>query len=175
MSCLYFSLHVSALCKTQCHVEHVGFIYLVPNCSSSVISALLQSNGQWLYISKYLVMLGKKKSLFIRKRLLADSGSGTQQHHTVAGDPWCELCSCSTGLKSGDCKDNLNELSHVQETSLRWFELCDMIHYPKGSSHQKVAFKWCWLILRSPKYGKKITTYPPAWTTWDNAGWSNRL
>ncbi len=23
---------------------------------------------------------------------------------------------------------------HVQETSLRWFELCDMVHYPAGSS-----------------------------------------
>ncbi len=27
---------------------------------------------------------------------------------------------------------------HVQETSLRWFELCDMVHYPAGSSHQKM-------------------------------------
>ncbi len=23
---------------------------------------------------------------------------------------------------------------HVQETSLRWFELCDMVHYPAGSN-----------------------------------------
>ncbi len=27
---------------------------------------------------------------------------------------------------------------HVQETSLRWFELCDIVHYPAGSSHQKM-------------------------------------
>ncbi len=27
---------------------------------------------------------------------------------------------------------------HVQETSLKWFELCDMVHYPAGSSHQKM-------------------------------------
>ncbi len=27
---------------------------------------------------------------------------------------------------------------HVQETSLRWFELCNMVHYPAGSSHQKM-------------------------------------
>ncbi len=28
---------------------------------------------------------------------------------------------------------------HVQETSLRWFELCDMVHYPAGRSHQKMG------------------------------------
>ncbi len=27
---------------------------------------------------------------------------------------------------------------HVQETSLRWFELCDIVHYPARSSHQKM-------------------------------------
>ncbi len=25
---------------------------------------------------------------------------------------------------------------HVQETSLRWFELCDMVHYPAGSTSE---------------------------------------
>ncbi len=25
---------------------------------------------------------------------------------------------------------------HVQETSLRWFELCDMLHYPAGSTSE---------------------------------------
>ncbi len=28
---------------------------------------------------------------------------------------------------------------HVQETSLRWFELCDIVHCPAGSSHQKMC------------------------------------
>ncbi len=28
---------------------------------------------------------------------------------------------------------------HVQETSLRWFELCDMVHYPAGCRHQKMV------------------------------------
>ncbi len=28
---------------------------------------------------------------------------------------------------------------HVQETSLRWFELCDMLHYSAGGSHQKMG------------------------------------
>ncbi len=28
---------------------------------------------------------------------------------------------------------------HVQETSLRWFEICDMVHYPAGSSHQNMG------------------------------------
>ncbi len=28
---------------------------------------------------------------------------------------------------------------HVQETSLRWFELCDMVHYTAGSSNQKMG------------------------------------
>ncbi len=28
---------------------------------------------------------------------------------------------------------------HVQETSLRWFELCDMMQYPAGISHQKMV------------------------------------
>jgi len=25
---------------------------------------------------------------------------------------------------------------HVQETSLRWFELCDTVHYPAGSTSE---------------------------------------
>ncbi len=27
---------------------------------------------------------------------------------------------------------------NVKETSLRWFELCDMVHYPSGSIHQNM-------------------------------------
>ncbi len=42
---------------------------------------------------------------------------------------------CSTGLRSGNCGGYLSKWTHyVQETSLRWFELCDMVHYPAGSS-----------------------------------------
>ncbi len=43
---------------------------------------------------------------------------------------------------------------HVQETSLRWFELCDMVHYPAGSTSEDgytVVIKgWTWseTILR---------------------------
>ncbi len=43
---------------------------------------------------------------------------------------------------------------HVQETSLRWFDLCDMVHYPAGSSIRRwytVVIKgWTWsaTILR---------------------------
>ncbi len=33
---------------------------------------------------------------------------------------------------------------HVQETSLRWFELCDMVHYPAGISHQKIGTLYSW-------------------------------
>ncbi len=45
------------------------------------------------------------------------------------------------------------EYCHVQETSVRWFELCDMVHYPAGSSHHgyTVVIKgWTWsaTILR---------------------------
>ncbi len=48
---------------------------------------------------------------------------------------------CSIGLRSGDCGGHLSKVNscHVQETSLRWFELCDMMHYPAGSSHQKMV------------------------------------
>ncbi len=32
---------------------------------------------------------------------------------------------------------------YVQETSLRWFEFCDIIlHYPAGSRHQKMCTLW---------------------------------
>ncbi len=96
---------------------------------------------------------------------------------------------CSIGLRSGDCGGHL---SKVQETSLRWFELCDMVHYPAESSHQKMVHcshkgmdmgqqqypgrLWrlnnAQLVLRDPKWGK----YPPHLYTstlnrWDNAGW----
>ncbi len=52
---------------------------------------------------------------------------------------------CSIGLRSGDCGGHLSKVNslschcHVQETSLRWFELCDMVHYSAGSSHQKMC------------------------------------
>ncbi len=35
--------------------------------------------------------------------------------------------------------DFIFQQEHVQETSLRLFELCDMVHYPAGSSHQKMG------------------------------------
>ncbi len=74
---------------------------------------------------------------------------------------------------------------HVQETSLRWFELCDMVHYPAGSSPHKMgikgwtwsatilrnslAFKWCSIGTKRPKVCQEniphtITPPPPAWT-----------
>ncbi len=31
---------------------------------------------------------------------------------------------------------------HVQETSFRWFELCDTVRYPAESSHQKMGTLW---------------------------------
>jgi len=53
------------------------------------------------------------------------------------------LCStisqrCSIGLRSGDCGAILVQWAHchVQETNLKWFEVCGMVHYPAGSSHQ---------------------------------------
>jgi len=30
----------------------------------------------------------------------------------------------------------------VQETNLKSFKLCDMVHYPAGSSHQRMG-TWC--------------------------------
>ncbi len=76
---------------------------------------------------------------------------------------------------------------HVQETSLRWFELCDMVHYPAGSSHQKMVhcshkgmdmvsnntqvscgFKQCSIGTKGPKVCQenipRTITPPPAWT-----------
>ncbi len=44
----------------------------------------------------------------------------------------------SIGLRSCDCGGHFSKVN-VQETSLRWFELCDMVHYPAGSSHQKMS------------------------------------
>jgi len=34
---------------------------------------------------------------------------------------------------------------HVQKTNFKWFELCDMVHYPPGSSHQRMG-TWCPLM-----------------------------
>ncbi len=54
--------------------------------------------------------------------------------------------SCSIGLRSGDCGGHLskvnslscsrNQSEMIWETSLRWFELCDMVHYPAGSTSE---------------------------------------
>ncbi len=75
---------------------------------------------------------------------------------------------------------------HVQETSLRWFELCDMVHYPAGSSYQKIhcshegmdmvsnnthvdcGVKWVLIGNKGPKVSQEniphtITPPPPAW------------
>ncbi len=69
---------------------------------------------------------------------------------------------------------------HIQETSLRWFELCDMVRYPAGSSHHNIGTLWSlkhvhgqqqhlsrlWclsdaqLVLRGPKCSKKISPKP---------------
>ncbi len=61
---------------------------------------------------------------------------------------------CCIGLRSGDCGVKWTHC-HVQKNSLRWFELCDMLHYPAGSSIRRwytVVIKgWTWsaTILRS--------------------------
>lgn len=72
----------------------------------------------------------------------------TWWHHTVASDflavhPWFDLlfqhvlleCDLVTmeavWVKWTDC--------HVQEGSVRWFELCDVAHYPAGSTHEKIC------------------------------------
>ncbi len=67
---------------------------------------------------------------------------------------------------------------HIWENSLRWFELCDMVCYPAGSSLLKMDTlwikRWTWsaithrlwslndaqLVLRGPKCAKKISPTP---------------
>ncbi len=77
---------------------------------------------------------------------------------------------------------------HVQETSLRWFELCDMVHYTAGSSirrwvhcsHKRMdmvsnntlvgcVFKRCSIGTKRPKVCQENIPHPftlprPAWT-----------
>ncbi len=83
---------------------------------------------------------------------------------------------CSIGWRSGDCGGHLSKVNsfHVQETSLRWFELCNMVHYPAGSSIRRwvhgVIKGWrlnnAQLVLRGPKCAKKMSSTPSssAWT-----------
>ncbi len=97
---------------------------------------------------------------------------------------------CSIGLRFGDCGDHLSKVNsfHVQEASLRWFELCDMVHYPAGSSirqwvhcsHKGMDMVsnntrvgcgvWqCSIGTKGPKMYQEniphtITPPPPAWT-----------
>ncbi len=61
---------------------------------------------------------------------------------------------------------------HVQETSLRWFELCDMVHYPAGSSIRRWLHcshkgydmvsnnTQVGLVLRGPRCAEKISPTP---------------
>jgi len=35
-----------------------------------------------------------------------------------------------------------SQLIGIQETNLKWLELCDMVHYPAGSSHQRMGIWW---------------------------------
>ncbi len=63
---------------------------------------------------------------------------------------------CSIGLRSGDCGGYLSKVNSLScsRNSLRWFELCDMVHYAAGSSFRRwytVVIKgWTWsaTILR---------------------------
>ncbi len=76
----------------------------------------------------------------------------TWQHHAVAADlsaahPWCvspvpphpKGALLDWDLKTVEAIWVKWTHCHVQETSLRWFELSDMVHYPAGSSHQKMV------------------------------------
>ncbi len=76
----------------------------------------------------------------------------TWYHHAVAADlsaahPWCKF-TVPPHPKSALLDWDLVTVEavwvkwthcHVQETSLIWFELCDMVHYPAGSSYQKMG------------------------------------
>ncbi len=47
---------------------------------------------------------------------------------------------CSIGLRSGDCGGHLSKVNSLScSRNQRWFELCDMVHYPARSSHQKMG------------------------------------
>jgi len=47
---------------------------------------------------------------------------------------------CAIGLGSGGCGGHLYTVNcRVQETNLKLFKLCDMVHYPAGSSHQRMG------------------------------------
>ncbi len=76
----------------------------------------------------------------------------TWYHHAVAADlsaarPWCKSpvpphpkgALLDWDLVTVEAIWVKWTYRHVQETSLRWFELCDMLHYPAGSSHQKMV------------------------------------
>lgn len=73
---------------------------------------------------------------------------------------------------------------HVLETSLEWHELCDMVHYSPGSTHQKgklwslrdgmvgnntqaVAFKRCSISTKGPKKMSSKYTTSTSLKCWD--------
>jgi len=90
---------------------------------------------------------------------------------------------CSIGLRSGDCGGhfctvNLLSWSRNQFEMIRAF---DMMHYPAGSSHQRIhcghiwmdvvrnnaqvgRFKWCPIGTKGPKVCQENITPPPACT-----------
>lgn len=79
----------------------------------------------------------------------------------------------SSGLKSGDYWDHWSRDNNCQvpESSLSWFELCDVVHYPAGRSHQSPAVMkggtWSATILRL-----NATTY---WSIVDDHEWKNKI
>lgn len=96
---------------------------LVPSCPSAFKTALIlgviDSTRSWEHSSKILVYIDMTAS-----RLLAAKPTTSQRS--------------SVGLRSGDCRSNLNPVNSLKENSVRWLVLCD----PAGSSHQKMCPLW---------------------------------
>lgn len=98
---------------------------------------------------------------------------------------------CSIGLRCGECRGHWSTVHfNISETSLKYYELCDMVHYTAGNVHHKMSTLWSssssdrlWhlndaqLNLTGPMCAKKIS--PTHYTTtsslnrWYTAGWIN--
>ncbi len=123
--CVYIYIYT-----LTCHF--IRYILLVPGWTpfvfrTALILRLIDSTRCWKHFSEMLLHIDMISSRSCCRfvdctSMMWISRSTTSQR-------------CSIGLRSGDCGVKWTHC-HVQETSLRWFELCVMMHYPAGSTSE---------------------------------------
>lgn len=94
-----------------------------------------------------VLICGHVRADLLKAPLMLEGSAGCKGHfvgYTLLVPGLTHFCLQNCIILRGHRFNKASETFHVmfKETGWRWFELCDMVRYPAGSSHQKMGTLW---------------------------------